>query len=142
MRNARENVIHKAAIGQKTFDILRKELCLPSDQMIVLRYMSGEFGSFKFMGQTIHIDYRRPSDFAFIVTLCHESVHAEQYYTNRMKFCIDRNGSFILYDGVKYLYEDDNLTSTRTPWEKDAYAKQYRLAKLVWEQITGGRIDV
>ena len=60
----------------------------------------------------------------FVTTLCHEMVHAKQYYRKEMDGEIHRWKKHIVPEETDYF---------DLPWEKEAYRKQDYLAQLCWD---------
>ena len=59
----------------------------------------------------------------FVLTLCHEMVHVKQYVRKEMDCVGTRWKKHEVPAGTNYM---------DLPWEKEAYAKQAKLAKAYW----------
>jgi outer membrane protein assembly factor BamB len=89
------------------------------------RYYAGE--------KVAEIDCRLSVSKALEV-LCHELVHAEQYYTGRLAW----NGRTQYWNGEASYNRGTTYNAYREqPWEQEAFDRQAKLAKKV-QEITGG----
>lgn len=81
------------------------------------------------------MEHRRETDFLFIETLCHELVHAEQYYTRRMEFLMTGDHVNIRFNGVMHQIDGGDMSEEWRPWETEAYSRQRNLAEYTMERL-------
>ena len=96
---------------------------------IKARYTNGRYWS---GDKVAEIDCRLPISKA-LESLCHELVHAEQYYTGRLAW----TGSTKLWNGNDGYGRGSTYNAYRhLPWEQEAFARQAGLAQHV-QLVTG-----
>lgn len=139
INNPLTSILTRAAVSV-TRDAMRelhRLMILPDDQRVVIRGLSESNGEFHYVRQTIYLSPFRESMFQFVETLCHECVHAEQYFTNRFGFLLRNEETYIRYGETLFQYDEETHDEMTKPWEQEAYARQEGLAKAVCKSLGG-----
>ena len=118
---------------------LRKYLTLPEDQKIIVETLTESTdGQFKFSTQSIHLDSRILDKWEFLTILCHEAVHAEQYFQNRFSCYLSSSKSYVKFLNHTYLVTENDIGSSERPWEEEAYRRENVIASAILEDIARG----
>jgi hypothetical protein len=138
-RRIRQQFSTHAGIAVRVMEEIRSFLVLPPDQSVIVQDLMGCRGAFHISEQTIMVDPKQTTE-DFVTTLCHECIHAEQYFTRRFSLTWDQTTGnvFLLFDGVQY--QSSTYAFNRTeyydyPWEVEAYLRQGNLSVQVMERL-------
>ena len=127
-----------AKIVDRAVKILRTKLNFPEDvQVRIANIKKGTTRGYYYSGsKTVVIDPRF-SVKAFFETLCHELVHAEQYFEKRMEFVLNKKYQWqVVWQGKPSKNKGSTYARYRAqPWEIEAFERQEELAKFVMEQL-------
>ena len=87
----------------------------------------GQYDSIK---NRIEIDPRKDSTEDILITICHELVHAEQHYENRLT-C---DSKYFYWKGQQWKATLDDNIYKNFPWEIEAYDRQFPIFEQTLQQ--------
>jgi hypothetical protein len=98
---------------------------VPKDIRIHFRPIpnKGLIGQYVSSNFCVEIDPRKGKLDELLATVCHELVHAEQYYEERLT----SDHKYFYWNGERFKSTFDNDTYLNFPWEIEAYNRQYIL---------------
>ena len=118
--------------------ILRAKLNFPEDvQVRIANIKKGSTrGNYYSGSKTVVLDLRSGANSLF-VTLCHELVHAEQYFEKRMELVLNKKYQWqVVWQGEPSKNMGTTYARYRAqPWEIEAFERQEELAMFVMEQL-------
>ena len=80
----------------------------------------------------IEVDYRITSKRAFIESICHELVHAEQYNMGRLEYAVVAGQYVAHWNGTPHHQAARTYDQYRAqPWETEAFKRQVELANML-----------
>ena len=123
-----------ATIAAAAYEVLKNTglLVLPDDVTIRIAHTkkATNHGAFYSKEKVVVVDPR----FAYktmMQTICHELVHAEQYYEGRLAWDYDK-GVQMWNDAPVYNKGTTYKRYREMPWEVEAFSRQEKLAEQVW----------
>lgn len=139
-RYQRRQTEEKIGVVVRVMEEVREILLIPPEQKVVISELSGCHGLFHISSQTIMVDpFRSIQD--FVTVLCHECIHAEQYFLGRLSVFWDAlTGKMrLLFDGTEYqtnpFVYNSNEEYYSYPWEREAYFRQTSVSDVVMKRI-------
>lgn len=104
---------------------------LPTDIKVHFRPIRNEvlIGQYVSSSHTVEIDPRKGKIDELLATVCHELVHAEQYYEKRLT----SDDKYFYWDGERYSNTLDNDIYLNFPWEIEACERQYILYDAIFK---------
>lgn len=118
---------------------LGKYLTLPDDQKMIIETLNDNTdGQFRFATQSIHLDSKLIDRYEFLTILCHEAVHAEQYFQNRFSHFRTSTKTYVQFLNHTYLVTADDMGLAVRPWEEEAYRREEQIARAILDDISRG----
>jgi hypothetical protein len=125
-----------APIADKTFQIVKRYLHLPSDCKVVIgrirsNHILGQYFSDK---KEAWVDPRSDNISKMIDTICHELVHANQYHSGMLKQGHEPTFHWE-WDNKKFKNTTKHYIYHNWPWEIDARERGAWLAAIVYKEL-------
>ncbi len=128
-----ENLVTLVSLAVKE---LQDILDLPQDLKVrIARFKGHQRGCYYASENTAHVTPVLDAN-QFLLTLCHELVHAEQFHTGRLGYQLNvlRNRYYYSWNGqINYNRGTTYMAYREQPWEQEAFGRQGELAQKVLE---------